>query len=35
MVEKAPVELKKNVDKEEANKILKKLVECGGVIELL
>jgi len=34
LVEKAPIDLKKNVEKEEANKLMKKLGECGAVVEL-
>ena len=34
LVEKAPVALKENVSKEEADDLMKKLADCGGELEL-
>ena len=34
LVEKAPVALKENVSKEEADELMKKLADCGGELEL-
>ena len=34
LVEKAPVALKENVSKEEADDLMKKLPDCGGELEL-
>ena len=34
LVEKAPVALKENVSKDEADELMKKLAECGGELEL-
>jgi large subunit ribosomal protein L7/L12 len=35
LVEKAPVVIKTGVKKEEAEKIMKLIVDCGGIVELL
>ena len=34
LVEKAPVALKENVSKDEADELMKKLADCGGELEL-
>ena len=34
LVEKAPVALKENVSKDEADDLMKKLADCGGELEL-